>query len=153
MATNESKEGTIWPMPKFRFEVDFGPSLKNIAFQEVSGLDNESQVIEYRHGNAPTFSTVKMPGLKTVGNVTMKKGVFPDRELFLKWEAEIKMNTIQRRTVLIKLLDESGKPMMQWQLVNAWPTKIVRSALKPEGNENTIESIELACEQLITINK
>ena len=41
-----------------------------------SGLESEAQVIEYRAGNSAIFSTIKMPGLKKVGNVTMKKGIF-----------------------------------------------------------------------------
>lgn len=34
----------IWPIPKFRFEVDFGSELQKIAFQEVSGLNVENQI-------------------------------------------------------------------------------------------------------------
>ena len=33
-------------MPKFRFEVDLGTELKSVAFQEVSGMDVENQIIE-----------------------------------------------------------------------------------------------------------
>ena len=46
MADDGSKEGTTWPMPKFRFEVDLGSELKGVAFQEVSGMAKEVQVIE-----------------------------------------------------------------------------------------------------------
>ncbi len=54
MATDTgSKEGSTWPMPKFRFEVDLGTQLTGVAFQEVSGLDTEVQVIEYRKSNSP----------------------------------------------------------------------------------------------------
>ena len=48
MATdNGSKEDAIRPMPKFRFEVDIGVELKSVAFQEVSGMDVENQVIVF----------------------------------------------------------------------------------------------------------
>ena len=47
------------------FKVEIG-SLKEIAFKEVSGLDAEAQIIEYRHGNSPQFSTIKMPGIKSI---------------------------------------------------------------------------------------
>lgn len=46
MADSDSKEGSTWPMPKFRFEVDLGSELQGVAFQEVSGMDKEAQVIE-----------------------------------------------------------------------------------------------------------
>ena len=63
MADDGSKENATWPMPKFRFEVDLGTELKGVAFQEVSGMDVENQIIEYRKSNSPLFSTEKMPGI------------------------------------------------------------------------------------------
>ncbi|MEO6524143.1 MAG: phage tail protein [Mucilaginibacter sp.] len=147
-----SKEGATWPMPKFRFEVDFGTELKGVAFQEVSGMEVENQVIEYRKSNSPLFSTEKMPGITKYGNVTLKRGVFINDNSFWNWHAEIKMNVVKRRTVLIKLLDESGKVTMQWTLKNAWPTKITSTDLKSDGNEVAVDTIELAHELLIISN-
>jgi len=152
MADDGSKQNAIWPLPKFRFEVDFGTQLKKIAFQEVSGMDKEVQIIEYRHSNSNLFSTIKMPGIAKYGNVTMKRGIFVNDNTFWNWMEEIKMNTIERRTVLIKLLDESNEVTMQWQLNNAWPTKITGTDLKSDGNEVAVDTIEIAHEQLIITN-
>src|SRR4051812_11991499 len=104
---NGSAESATWPMPKFRFEVDLGTELKGVAFQEVSGMDVETQIIEYRASNSQLFSTEKMPGITKYGNVTMKRGVFVKDNTFWTWYQQITMNTIARRTVLIKLLDEA----------------------------------------------
>ncbi len=152
MADDGSKEDAIWPMPKFRFEVDLGTEMKSVAFQEVSGMDVENQIIEYRKSNSTLFSTEKMPGIVKYGNVTMKRGVFVNDNTFWKWHAEITMNTIKRRTVLIKLLDEKGSVTMKWQLNNAWPTKITSTDLKSDGNEVAVDTIEIAHEQLIISN-
>lgn len=152
MADDGSKEGSTWPMPKFRFEVDLGTELKGVAFQEVSGMDKEVQIIEYRHSNSTLFSTIKMPGIAKYGNITMKRGVFVNDNNFWKWMDEIKMNTIKRRTVLIKLLDENGAVTMQWQLNNAWPTKITGTDLKSDANEVAVDTLEIAHEQLIVTN-
>lgn len=152
MADDGSKQGAVWPMPKFRFEVDLGSALKKVAFQEVSGMDKEVQVIEYRHSNSALFSTIKMPGIAKYGNVTMKRGVFVNDNNFWKWMDEVKMNTVTRRTILIKLLDEGGNVTMQWQLNNAWPTKITGSDLKSDGNEVAVDTIEIAHEQLVITN-
>ena len=111
-------------MPKFRFEEDLGTEMKGVAFQEVSGMDIENQIIEYRKSNSPLFSTVKMPGIVKFGNITIKRGVFVNDKTFWNWHNEIMMNRIKRRTILIKLLDQTGNVTMQWQLNNAWPTKI-----------------------------
>lgn len=140
-----------WPLPKFYFMVDWG-STTNIPFQEVSGLDFEAQLIRYRHGNSPGFSEISMPGLVKNSNVTMKKAVFAKDNIFWDWFVKIKMNTIERQNVVIKLLDEGGNPTMTWTLTNAWPTKISSTDLKSDRNEVTIESIEIAHEGL-TITK
>lgn len=149
MADDGSKEGATWPMPKFRFEVDLGTEFKGVAFQEVSGMDAENQVIEYRESNAKLFSTVDMPGIVKYGNVTMKRGVFINDNTFWKWYDEISMNTMKRRTVIIKLLNEAGKVTMQWTLKNAWPTKITGTDLKSDGNEVAVDTLEVAHEQII----
>jgi phage tail-like protein len=140
----------IWPLPRFRFEVEWGGNL--MSFQEISGLDAEAQPIEYRHGNSPVFSTVKMPGVQKYSNVTMKKGVFKSDNKFWDWFNQIKMNTIRRVPVTIRLLDEEGKPTMVWTLANAWPTKITGTDLKSEGNEVAVETIEIAHEGLTIAN-
>ncbi|MGZ5051480.1 MAG: phage tail protein [Methylobacter sp.] len=147
-----SKEDNNWPLPKFYFEVDLGSELKSVAFQEVSGMDKEVQVIEYRHSNSKLFSTIKMPGIVKHGNITMKRGVFVNDNTFWNWMAEIKLNTIKRRTVLIKLLDEEGKVTMQWELRNAWPTKISSTDLKSDGNEVAVDTLEVAYEDLMITN-
>jgi phage tail-like protein len=151
MADDGSAQSTsVWPLPKFYFQVKWDSEV--MSFQEVSGLDAEAQIIEYRSGDNPVFSTVKMPGLKKSGNVTMKKGVFKSDNKFWDWFSKIKMNTIKRVPVTISLLDESGAPTMVWTLANAWPTKITGTDLKSDGNEAAIESIEIAHEGLVIAN-
>jgi phage tail-like protein len=145
------KQDNVWPLPKFYFQVKIGD--KEIPFQEVSGLDLEAQIIEYRHGNSKEFSTIKMPGIKKTGNVTLKKGVFVKDNGFWDWFNKIKMNTIERQTVVISLLDEGGTPTMVWTLANAWPTKITGTDMKSDGNEIAVETIEIAHEGLTIDNK
>ena len=144
-------QDTNWPLPKFYFMVDWG-STTNIPFQEVSGLDIESEPIEYRHGNSPVFSKISMPGMIKSNKVTMKKGVFAKDNAFWDWFVKIKMNTIERQNVVIKLLDEGGNPTITWTLLNAWPSKITSTDLKSDGSEVAIESIEIAHEGLNIAN-
>lgn len=141
-------QDNVWPLPKFYFTVALGDNTA-VSFQEVDGLDSETQVIEYRHGNSPVFYPIKMPGLGKVGNVTLRKGIFVNDATFWEWYNEIKLNTITRRTVIISLLDETATPKMTWTLNNAWPTKITGTDLKSEGNEVAVESVEVAYETLV----
>lgn len=141
-------QDAVWPLPKFFFTVTLGDDT-SVSFQEVDGLDSETQVIEYRHGNNPSFYPIKMPGLGRVGNVTLRKGIFVNDKKFWDWYGEIKMNTIKRRTVVISLLDQDAAPKMTWTLNNAWPTKVTGTDLKSEGNEVAVETVEVAYETLL----
>lgn len=147
----EKAQDNTWPLPKFYFTVEMS-GLATVTFQEVSGLDVEAQVIEYRHGNSPEYSTIKMPGIKKYGNVTLKKGVFRRDNKFWDWFNKIKMNTIERQLMTIKLLDESGNPTIVWTLKNAWPIKITGTDMKSDGNEVAVETLEVAHEGMEIAN-
>src|SRR5215213_6505112 len=57
------------------------------AFMEVSGLDTENAVIEYREGADQTAATAgafvrKQPGLERYPNVTLRRGIAGDLNLW-----------------------------------------------------------------------
>jgi len=145
-------ENNTWPLPQFYFKVNLGSQNNTVMFQEVSGLETETQAIEYRHGDSKKFSTIKMPGIAKFGNVTLKRGVFTKDNNFFKWYDAIKMNTIKRETVTIQLLDEKGTITMTWTLTNAWPTKFTGTDMKSDGNEVAVDTIEIAHEGLTISN-
>jgi len=115
-------------------------------------MDIENSIIEYRKSNSSLFSVEKMPGITKYGNVTMKRGIFVNDNSFWDWHQQVITNTIKRRTILIKLLDEIGGVTVQWTLNNAWPTKITSTDLKSDANEVVIDTIEIAHEQMIIKN-
>ncbi|SMP55494.1 phage tail protein [Fibrobacter sp. UWB10] len=145
-----TQSASIWPMPKFHFQVKWGD--QEMSFQEVTGLDAQSEEIKYRTGDSPIYSVIKMPGLIKYSNVTMKKGIFKGDNKFWDWFSQIKMNTIKRIDITISLLDEENNPAMTWTLKNAWPTKISGYELKAEGNEVAVESIEIVHEGMTITN-
>lgn len=136
----------LYPMPKFHFLVEWGGV--NLGFTEVTGLDVETEVIEYRHGASPEYSKIKMPGMQKFSNITLKRGTFKGDNQYYEWWNTVKMNTIERRDVTIKLLDEQHLPVVTWVVKNAWPIKVQSTDLKADGNEVAIESIEIVHEGL-----
>jgi phage tail-like protein len=135
---------TLWPIPKFHFRVEWAGN--DVGFQEVTGLSMETQFIEYRAGNDPTFLTQKVPGLKKHGNITLKKGLFAHDNAFWDWFTDVQANKDRRETVTITLLDEEGSPVFVWTVNNAFPVKVSAPDLKSDANEVAVESIELAFE-------
>jgi phage tail-like protein len=148
---DDKGEQQIRPQPKFHFSVQFGDGTE-AKFQEVSGLDTEAEMIDFRHGNSPIFSPIKMPGLHKVGDVTLRRGVVAGDSDLWNWLKEVKANTPKRRTVTVSLIEATGKPARVWRINNAWPTKITAGDLKADGNDVAIESLELAHEGIELIS-
>ena len=140
----------VYPIPVFHFKVEWGG--KNVGFSEASGLTQELQLIEYRDGNSPDYSTIKMPGLHKYNNITLKRGVMKGDNEFFKWLNTVKLNTIERRDLTISLLNEKHEAVMVWKAHNAFPVKVEGPGLKASGNEVAIESIEIAHEGLVLQN-
>ena len=139
-----------YPIPKFHFRVEWGGV--RIGFTEVTGLTIENEVIEYREGNSPEYNKIKMPGLHKYGNITLKRGIFTSDNDYFTWLNSVKLNTIERRDLLISLLNENHEPVVSYKVKEAWPVKIQAPDLKSDANEVAIESIELAHEGLIIQN-
>ena len=138
---------TFYPIAAFHFTVSWGGS--RAGFTEISGLTQEAQVIEYRDGNFPEFSSVKMPGLRKYSNITLKRGIFANDTEFFTWLSTVAhLANVERRDLIISLLNDQHQPVMKWNVSRAFPTKVEGPALKATGNEVAIESIELAHEGL-----
>ena len=136
-----------YPLPKFHFEVEWGGA--KLGFTEVTGLDKQIEVIEYREGTSLTFSKVKMPGLQKFSNVTMKRGTFTGQTDFYDWLQTVDaLGNTQRRDLTVKLLNETHQPVFTWKILNAFPVKVQASDLKADGNEIAIETIKIAHEGL-----
>ena len=139
-----------YPLVKFHFQVDWGGT--NIGFTEVSGLDVETELIEYRHGASPEYRKIKMPGMQKYSNITLKRGTFKDDNEYYQWWNSVKLNTIERRDITIKLLNEEHEPVVVWKVKNAFPIKVQSTDLKGDANETAIESMEVAHEGLTIQN-
>ena len=135
-----------YPMPGYHFKVDWGGT--RIGFSEVSGLNIEVQAIEYREGSDPDYSAIKMPGLKKYGNITLKRGIIAGDNEFFDWLNTISLNQVERRDLVITLLNENHEPAMVWKARNAFPVKIEGPGLNATGNEVAIEMLEVAHEGL-----
>ncbi len=139
-----------YPIPKFHFQVEWGGS--KIGFTEVSGLDVEREVIEYRDGSSKEYSKLKMPGLTKFSNITLKRGSFKKDNDFYKWWVSNKLETVERRDITISLLNEEHTPVITWKVKNAWPSKIQPTDLKSDDNSIAIETMEIVHEGLTVEN-
>ena len=139
-----------YPLPVFHYQVEWGG--EKMSFSEVSGLTMEVQMIEYRDGDSKQYEPLKMPGIPKYSNLTMKKGIVKADNKLFDWINTTALNKVERKDIIISLLNEEHEPVMTWKAVNAFPIKVEGPSLKSTGNEVAIESIEVAHERLTIEN-
>ena len=139
-----------YPLPKFHFQVQWGGT--KIGFTEVTGLEVTTEKIEYRDGASKEYHKVRMPGMQTFGDLTLKRGVFAGDNEFYDWWNTVALNTVERRDITISLLNESHEPVVVWKVKKAWPTKVTSTDLNASGNETAIETLMLTHEGLTMEN-
>ncbi len=131
-----------FPLPKFHFRVDWGGA--RIGFQEVTGLSNELEVLEYREGSSPQYFKLKQPGMHKLSDITLKRGVFHNDEDFDIWYNTVALNTVEKRNVTISLLNEVHEPTMVWQVRDCFIVSIKYTDFNADENANALDSVVLA---------
>lgn len=139
-----------YPLSTCHFQVEWGG--ENIGFMEVSGLTIEHDIVEYREGTSLNYSPTKMPGIPKYANIVLKRGITKGDNSFFEWIKTVRLNEVERRDIVIKLLDEEHNPVMVWKVINAWPVKLQGPELKSDASEVAIEILELAHEGLTIEN-
>ncbi len=135
----------VYPYRNFRFKVEID-GINIAAFAEATIADSTTDPIEYREGtDIPTVH--KLSGLTKYGNVTLKKGLTDNMDLYNWRKLVVDSGASQaRKNVSITLIDEEGNDKARWNMVEAWPTKYDPSDLNAKGNEVLIETFELVHE-------
>lgn len=122
------------------------------GFSEVSGLNAEVTVAEYRNGNAPVNYVTKVPAIHKSGDVTLKRGVIGADNIY-SWLDQVRDGDVTaKRNVTIKLKNEdptSSSAVVTWKLINAMPIKWTGPTLTAKGGSDVaIEELVLAVEHI-----
>jgi len=130
------------PYKNFNFRVEI-EGLTVAEFSEVSGLESETAVIEYRTGADRV--TRKLPGLTRFGNVVLRRGLTQDAELW-NWRKTVLDGNVERKNGSVFLLADDGTEVMRWNFNNGWISKWVGPALNAKSSDVAIETIEITHE-------
>lgn len=119
------------------------------GFSDVSGLGTEMKVAEYRNGNEKENHVRKIPGMHTVSDVTLKRGIVNSKDLWT-WIQDVRVNgPAAKREVVITLRDESGKDVQSWKLYGVVPLKYTGPTLAAKGGGDvSMEELSLSVEGL-----
>jgi phage tail-like protein len=135
------------PYRSYNFRVKLG-NITRAGFRECSGLDSSQDPIDYREGNQSN-TTRKLPGLVKHSNIILKRGITDDVELW-KWRQAVidRDDKNMRQNGSIELIDDYGNVLMQWDFIDAWPSKWTGPTFNATGNEVAIETLEIVHEGL-----
>lgn len=134
----------IYPYKKYNYKVLIDNN-EEAGFSEVSAPDVSSDPVEYREGNMAGMTAGKQPGIIKYSNVTLKNGVTSSL-VFMNWMKTVLDGKVERKTVVITLMDDAMAEVASWQLEKAWPTKYTAPDLNATSNEVAIESLEIVTE-------
>jgi phage tail-like protein len=142
----------IAPLPAYNYLVDLNgggdPTQLGYGFSDVSGLETDIHISEYRDGNEKEPHVRKIPGSHKVGDITLKRGIVNSADLWA-WIKDTRKNGVnaQRKTVVITLRDESGANVQKWILRNVVPMKYTGPTLAGKGGGDVaMEELVLSAE-------
>ena len=133
------------PYPHFQFRVEIA-GIASSTFAEVTGLEFETEVIDYREGAEPR-RVRKLPGLSHFDHITLRRGFTGNLELW-NWARSIADGNLDRRNGVIILLSDAFEEVARWSFRSAWPVKWSGPNLNAATSEVSLETIELVHEGL-----
>ncbi len=137
------------PLVTFHFMLDVQGTVKGY-FTEISGLGSESEVAEHKVVDEKGHDLIKkIPGRLKFTDVTLKRGITNVTD-FWDWRQLIVDGKVKdaRKNASIFMLSTEGTPVAQWDLTNAWPSKVSGPQAQADSSNLGIEELTITYEYL-----
>lgn len=147
MALTKEQIKTDYPLPIYNYRVDING--ESISFSEVSGLELSFETFTYKEsyasGGKVGPNIMYMPGQIQPVTISMKKGLVKGKSIpvFYNWINSIQLNQVDKKDIVVHLLDETGTTVVSWKVIDAFPTKLSAPSFDANSNDVGIESMEL----------
>lgn len=153
MALSKQEIKTAYPLPAYNYRVEIAGVA--IGFSEVSGLSISRETTTYKE--SPTASgsagpvVMNMPSQRATASISLKKGLVKTTSVatLYTWINSIQLNQVDKRDIYVRLCDESGKAVISWKVVNAFPKKLDAPSFSASSNDAAIESMELMADGVL----
>jgi phage tail-like protein len=129
--------------PTCRFYVKIGGETQGV-FTEVSGLQVELEVMDYREGGNNSFIH-RLPGFAKVSTLSLKRGIVRKND-FYTWFKQIADGQFVSKNVSVIMYNVDGSPVMTWNFTNAYPVKWIGPHFQASESAVVVETLELAHE-------
>jgi phage tail-like protein len=130
-------------------------TFKNLAFQELSGINSEIAVEQYISVSAGYVNHTKQMGMVKPPQVTLKRGVDSDLALWYWHNMALQGLPHARTNVTLEMygggtpaVGDQAQPMFTYTLVAAWCAKINISGAKA-GEGLVTEDVTIVCDVIV----
>lgn len=127
------------------FPPDHLPSLKDISFQSVSGLNVNVEMETYREGGENRF-VHHLPTGTSYPDLVLKRGLFLDAQItgLMPWVRKaVEDFQFEPINLTVSLLNESHIPLYNWYVVGAIPKSLQIGEFNAETSSVVIETLTL----------
>ena len=129
------------PFPAFRFTITFD-DLPPGGFTDCSGLQLETEVQDYMEGGLNTH-TWKFATRTKQTALVLKRGIV--NKVLWDWYHDITIGKMKFRNGTITVFDHDGTTqVLEYQVLQAFPTKWVGSELSASQSNLAVETVEFA---------
>src|SRR5262249_30097984 len=111
------------------------------GFKEVSGLEGHVELRSYAEGGRNGYLH-QLPGEVRWPNLVLSRGVVDSNSMW-SWFEDVSRGIIQRKQLVIMMLDRDRTPAMWWDVKDAIPVKWTGPRLSATSDEVAMESVEL----------
>jgi phage tail-like protein len=116
------------------------------GFKSVSGMDSETEVIQFKQGNDSVVR--KKPGRTTYSDIVLERGFTATDDLW-QWRKNIEDGKIDRRSGSIIVLDQDGQTeVARYNFYEGWPNKWNVPDMNSDTSAMAIEKISISVEKV-----
>jgi phage tail-like protein len=130
------------PYLAFNFLVEIG-GLSVGGFSEVTGLQVEVEVQDYREGGQNTFIHKLAGPVRYPSNLVLKRGLV-DIDILWGWYQAVLLGFVARQNISVILRDSEGDEKRRWFFVKAYPVRWNGPGLRADSANVAVETLELA---------
>lgn len=116
------------------------------GFTKVSPITSTTENIDFKHGL--DRSVRKAPGRTTFEDITLER-VYSGLDEFSQWRERIVNGELDRRTVSIEYLRNSGEVVRKYSLYQAYPSKWELPEMDAGASNAATEKITLSVERVV----
>lgn len=144
-----ASQNRLDPFPTYRFSMTIGGINNVIQFQEISGIEVTTEVINYIECGLIDDKLRKIPGRTTGSNITIKRGITNGFDMWDWFQSAVGQDReVERVNASIIYYDSGYQEKKIMNFTDIWPCKYKGADLNADSDDIAFEEVEFVYEGL-----